>query len=217
MAQPKDKAAREGQDGCARIWCFRLVMSGTLGVSILMGSARAQEASEYQIKAAYVYNFAKSAQWPPSLLPDGKCTSGQVLGGDAEFGNVLTGIVAGKSIGTHPIAVKHLKLGDDLTRCHTLFFRASERQNTRTTVASLNSVSVLLIGEDPAFLGDGGMINLVMARGKIQFEVAQDALDRSSIQFSSKFLSLAKARAQAAVLVSSGSRSLLNIPPSPNK
>src|SRR6266404_1173841 len=40
-------------------------------------------------------------------------------------------------------------------------------------------------------------INLVMARGKIPFEVAQDALDRSSIQFSSKFLSLAKAHPDA--------------------
>jgi outer membrane biosynthesis protein TonB len=93
--------------------------------------------------------------------------------------------------------VKHFNLGDDLTGCHTLFFRVSKRQNTRTTVASLNSASVLLVGEDPAFLGDGGMINLLMARGKIQFEVAQDALDRSSIQFSSKFLSLAKAQPQA--------------------
>ena len=46
------------------------------------------------------------------------------------------------------------------------------------------------MGEDPTFLHDGGIINLVLDNGKIQFEVAQTALDRTNIHFSTKFLSL---------------------------
>ncbi len=198
MAQPKGRAEGEDRDRCVRMGFLRTALSGSLAILILMGCARAQEASEYQIKAAYIYNFAKSAQWPPSLLPDGTAPLViGVLGGDVEFVNVLTGIVSGKSIGTHSIAVKHHNGADDVKCCNVVFFRASERQSTRAAIASLNSGNVLLVGEDPAFLGDGGTINLVMARGKIQFEVAQDALDRSSIQFSSKFLSLAKAHPDA--------------------
>ena len=214
MAQRKGRPAGENRDRSGRRWYLRPVLFGSLVILILMGCVHGEEASEYQVKAAYIYNFAKSAQWPPSLLPDGTAPLViGVFGGDAEFVNVLTGIVSGKSIGTHPIAVKHLKLGDDLTGCHTLFFRASERQNTHAAIASLNSGNVLLVGEDTAFLGQGGMINLVMARGKIQFEIAQDALDRSSIQFSSKFLSLAKARADSDQQAG-GSRQLrVKIPP----
>ena len=74
-----------------------------------------------------------------------------------------------------------------------VFFRGSERKNTSVALASLDYANILLIGEDSAFLRAGGMINLVLDKGKVRFEIAHDALDRSNIHFSSKFLSLAKA------------------------
>jgi len=107
--------------------------------------------------------------------------------------DILKDTVAEKTIGTHQLAVKHLSMGDDLACCHMVLFRASERKNTRVAIASLDYANVLLVGEDPAFLRAGGMINLVLDKGKIRFEIAHDALDPSNIHFSSKFLSLAKA------------------------
>jgi len=51
-----------------------------------------------------------------------------VFGGNDDFVDVLKDMVAEKTIGSHSIAVKHISMGDDLTRCHIVFFRASERK-----------------------------------------------------------------------------------------
>jgi len=52
------------------------------------------------------------------------------------------------------------------------------------------------------------MINLVLEKGKIQFEISRDALDRSNIHFSSKFLSLAKADYESSGRQAEGPRQL---------
>lgn len=194
MLPQKSGKARQCRDRFARTWLFRAALTASLPILILGTCARSEEASENQVKAAYLFNFAKSAQWPPALLAEGTAPLIiGVFGGDDEFVDVLKGMVAQKTIGSHPIAVKHLHAGDDLRCCQMIFFRASERRATRAAIASLNSGNLLLVGEEPAFLRDGGMINLILNNGRIQFEIAYDALDRSAIQFSSKFLSLAKA------------------------
>src|SRR5438094_8300442 len=76
----------------------------------------------------------------------------------------------------------------------------TDDQNALTTQSLTNSVALasldyanVFIGEDSAFLRAGGMINLVLDKGKVRFEIAHDAIERSNIHFSSKFLSLAKA------------------------
>src|SRR5437867_11036861 len=117
-------------------------------------------------------------------------------------------MVAEKTIGTHPIAVKQFSMEDDLACCQLVFVRGSERKNTSVALASLDYANVLLIGEDSAFLRAGGMINLVLDKGKVRFEIAHDALDRSNIHFSSKFLSLAKANHESYNQQADGPRQL---------
>ncbi len=63
-----------------------------LAIVILCGlsGGHAQDASEYQVKAAYVYNFAKSAVWSNQSLPDSSSALViGVVGGDDEFVDIL--------------------------------------------------------------------------------------------------------------------------------
>src|SRR5690348_18514961 len=70
-------------------------------------SLYSQAAGEYQIKAAYLYNFAKLAQWPAGVLPSStSALSFCVVGGDDDFVTVLRTTMAGKSIGAHSLTVK---------------------------------------------------------------------------------------------------------------
>jgi TonB family protein len=201
--------AHNGQQSALQL--IRITAFGSLGILILMGCARGEQASESQVKAAYLYNFVKAAEWPAQSWKgdDAPLVIG-IFGGDEEFVDVLKAIVAGKTIGTHPISVKHLRMGEDATVCHMVFFRASERKNIPAAVAALRDNNhLLLVGEDPAFLRDGGIINLVLDKGKIQFEVAQIALDRSKIHFTTKFLSLAKGSSGSSNQHADGSRVVL--------
>src|SRR5439155_23694526 len=87
--------------------------------------ARAQVASEYQVKSAYLYNFAKMASWPTHV--HSKTNSKLVMcvfGGDDDFPEVLRSTLAGKSIGEHPIEIRHAQAPGELKSCHFAFFRA---------------------------------------------------------------------------------------------
>jgi TonB family protein len=151
-------------------------------------------ATEDQVKAAYLLNFAKLAEWPSSVLPNG--LSPLVIGvngGEEEFLAILQTLVTGKTAGTHPLQVKAVSSAEELNFCHLIFFRSSVgHKRIGSAISSLTRAGVLLVGEDEDFLRQGGMINLVRDRGSIRFEVNGDNLDRSGIHFSAKILALAK-------------------------
>jgi TonB family protein len=116
-----------------------------------------------------------------------------VSGGDEDFLNVLAGVIAGKMVGPHVLAVKPVNSADDLKSCQMVFFRASEKKRTAAALQALTQTGILLVGEDESFLREGGMISLVRDHGSVRFEVNPDALDRSEIHFGAKMLALAKA------------------------
>jgi TonB family protein len=169
-----------------------------LGLALLafqfLALGQQQNALEDQVKAAYLLNFAKLAEWPSHALPDGPSPLViGVSGGGEEFLNVLKAVITGRIIGTHPLVVKSVSSVEDMKSCHIVFFRASERKHTQAAIEALAQSGMLFVGEDESFLRQGGMINLVRDHGSVRFEVNADALDRAEIHFSSKILALAKA------------------------
>jgi TonB family protein len=172
-----------------------LAMGLTLLSLQLLAPGQQQNATEDQVKAAYLFNFAKLAEWPRIALPDASSplVIGVRGGGDDEFLNVLRAVIGGKIVGAHRLVVKPINSEEAMKSCQIVFFRVSERKHTQAAIEGLRQAGVLLVGEDESFLGQGGMINLVKAHGRIHFEVNPDALDRSEIHFSSKILALAKA------------------------
>jgi TonB family protein len=169
--------------------------SATLRTAFLLlflNLAYSQTASEYQVKAAYLYNFAKSAEWPERGLAAAAPLVIGVIGGEDDFVDVLKKTVAGRSIGSHPVVISRVSSDEEAKTCHVLFFRSPVgRKRTQSMAASLLGAGVLLVGEDSEFLQQGGMINLVPVNGRIRFEVDAVALDGASIHLSSELLALA--------------------------
>jgi len=158
-----------------------------LGVSMLvvMLSSLAfaqQNAGEYQVKAAYLYKFAKMTQWPEADLGPGAGMIIGVLGGDEEFVRVLRRTLSGKEVNGHALEIRHLRSPDQMKFCHVVFFRRSE-SDIRTSIQSLGRCGVLFVGESKDFLGDGGMINLVSQDERITYEVNSAALESAHLRF----------------------------------
>ena len=84
----------------------------------LVAAGQRQNATEDEVKAAYLLNFAKLAEWPSRALPAGPLPLViGVSGGDEEFLNVLKAVVAGKTIGTHPLVVTSVNSEQDMKSC----------------------------------------------------------------------------------------------------
>jgi TonB family protein len=172
----------------------------------LIAFGQRQNPTEDQVKAAYLLNFAKLAEWPSRVLPEGPSPLViGVSGGDDAFLSVLKAVVAGKTVGTHLLEVRTASSEEEMKSCHIVFFRASESKRTQAFIASLAQADVLFVGESESFLRQGGMIDLVKDHGSVRFEVNSDALDRSHIHFSSKILALARSGYGSAPAPSSNS------------
>jgi hypothetical protein len=156
-------------------------------------SLHAQEApTEYQVKAAYLFNFLKFVEWPGDPLVD---TNGRwVIGvvGDNPFGDNLTQIVSGKTVQGHELLVRRFQPGEDLHACHVLFISASEKKRLPSMLAALSSSSVLTVGDMDHFIESGGMIQFVMEEKRVRFAIDVGASSQARLKVSSKLLSLAR-------------------------
>jgi len=163
----------------------------TLSLS-LPAPAQQPSATEDQVKAAFLFNFAKLSEWPGRALPEGASPVViGVSGADEDFLAVLKAMVAGKTNGSHPFVVKAVNSEEEMKSCQLVFFRAAEKKHA--SLEDLARASILLVGEDPSFLQQGGMINLIRDHGKIRFEVNSESLEISKVSVNAKILSLAKA------------------------
>jgi hypothetical protein len=156
-------------------------------------SGLAQEAAptEYQIKAAFLYNFAKFVEWPPSAFADAQ--SPIVIGvlGKNVFDSNLEKIIHGKTVNNRPFLFKEFHTAIEATKCHILFISASEKEKLPKILASLQGTSVLTVSETDQFIASGGMINFVIEDQKIHFQINDAAAKKAGLKISSKLLSLA--------------------------
>src|SRR5450432_1238828 len=84
-------------------------------IAFVAGSASAQNAPsrESQVKAAMLCNFVQFVEWPSDAYPSSD--SPLVIGvmNPNPFGEVLDQLVHGKSVGGHPIVVRHFDSVDE--------------------------------------------------------------------------------------------------------
>jgi uncharacterized protein DUF4154 len=148
--------------------------------------------TEYQVKAAYLFNFLKFVEWPGDPLADthGRWVIGIV--GDNPFGDELTQIISGKTVQGHELQVRRFQPGEDLHACHILFISASEKKRLPSVLATLNSSSVLTVADMDHFIESGGMIQFVMEDKRVRFAIDVGASGRARLKVSSKLLSLAR-------------------------
>ena len=172
------------------------VLRGVFLVSLLalMGNVSITQvpaqADEYQVKAAFVFNFAKFVEWPREAFSDGGTLVVGVVGDDP-FGGALDRL-NGSTANGRRLRIKRLRLGDNLRACNILFVSKSESRNLGKILDSLKGTSVLTIGEMPQFNQSGGMIRFVIQSSKVRFEINAGAASQARLRISSKLLALSK-------------------------
>lgn len=147
-------------------------------------------AGEYEVKAAFLYNFTRFVEWPPEAFDGGSPLAICVLGQDP-FGSDLDRAVEGRTVNGRPLIVKRLRLGEGAAHCHILFIGTTEPGYLKHTIDGVQKSSVLTVGDDPEFLRAGGIIGFVMRENKVHFTINLPAATRAGIKISSKLLKLA--------------------------
>ena len=152
--------------------------------------AETDQPKEYEVKAALIFTIIKFVDWPESGAGKVSPLCIAVLGQDP-FGNDLEKL-QGKIAKGRPIIVKHFKRAEDAKGCEVLYISSSEKPQLHRIVRHLKNSPVLTISDQKGFCQSGGMINLVLLRNKVNFEINNSAAQQSNIRISSKLLKLAK-------------------------
>jgi len=153
---------------------------------------RTEPSKEFQVKAAFLFNFAKYVKWPERAFA--KDDSPLIVGvvGKDPFGTVLDRAFAGKSIDKHPLVVRRFRDVDKLGPCHLLFVPADEDPRTAKIAAHYAKTPTLLVGDGVEFAKKGGVIGFYLADKRVRFEINTDAAERTGVEVSSQLLKLAR-------------------------
>ncbi len=182
--------------GAGRVLALMVVAAAILAGSV--PPARAQSPpTEYEIKAAFLYNFAKFVEWPADAFADPRAPIVLGIVGEDPFGSSLDTLVSGKAVNGRGLVIKRLKPGSDLRNCNILFISSSEKKHLAQILASVNGASVLTVGEMDRFIQSGGAVNLLLEENKVRFEINLVVAARARLKISSKLLALARSVIEA--------------------
>ena len=172
----------------------RIPLAAATLVLIAMLPARGDElpSKEYQVKAAYLFNFTKFVDWPPKSFANASAPIVIGILGDDPFGPLLDGLVKGETVHNRKLTVIRARQIDDLKSCQIVFVGKSEESHIPQILAALGDASILTVGETEGFAKRGGIVNFYLDENKVRFEINRDAARKHGLNISSRLLSLAK-------------------------
>ena len=149
------------------------------------------QATEYQVKAAYLYKFVGYVEWPlrAEAASDAPVTIG-VMGADG-LADELQQVVAGRNINGRPISVRKLGPGDPVAGLQMLFIgRAAS--DIGELLADSRKNGVLTVTESDNAFALGSVINFVVVQDKIRFDIGLQSAEHAHLRISSRLLGVAR-------------------------
>lgn len=195
-----------------RIRAYRIVL--VLSALYIVPCIRASDGHsaaphEYQIKAAFLYQFMKFVDWPKEKVADSN--EPLIIGilGKDPFGDAFEPL-RNKKVDNRKTIIRryetleglkqsseenetelHRRL-EALRKCHLLFICSSENKYVTAIINSVKSHGVLTVADMIDFLESGGIINLIIEDKRIRFEISAVAAEQAKLKVRSQLLRLAK-------------------------
>lgn len=163
-----------------------------LCIAFSVAAVSAQSVTEDQVKAAYLFNFAKFTEWPSEVFGKADAAMNFCLLGRSPVTDELDSSVRGKNIDGHMIVIRHLHAPEEIKGCHLVFLAANAGKQQQKLVHFAKGTPVLLVAETSGFARAGGTINFVVENERLVFEVNINAAENSHLKISSKLLALAR-------------------------
>ena len=163
------------------------LLSTLLAVASPAAYAADAELSEYQVKAAYLYNFITFTEWPAA-------TAGELrlcVYGPDPFGAELD-MLQGKSIDGRTLAVARVTSVELLDACQIVFLAREVISNLPRILDRLQGRTTLLIADSPGAVRAGVGINMLNEADRVSFEVNLDAVHAQGLNLSFRLLRLAE-------------------------
>lgn len=202
MRQPRNinQPPRRPHAGCGGLrgwlgsWTWLVLpLLASLVFSVRAGEPQPPTSKEYQVKAAFVYNFLKFIEWPTTNAP---AANAPVVIGVVDKGPMLEALTLtakGRRINGHDLVVKTLENPAEAKAVQVLFVPGNDRKHLSDWLGEVQTASVLTIGESETFAHQHGMINFLLEGDKVRFEIDVGAAEHAGLTISAQLQKLARA------------------------
>jgi hypothetical protein len=172
---------------CAAVGLLCLTRAFAAGAD----SADSAVSHEYEIKAAFLFNFTRFIEWPSFSFAD--AASPIVIGviGTDPFGGTLPSIVQGRRVNGRPIVARHVTRDEEARTTHLLFVGLTKEEDIARLMRALSGYPVTTVGESPAFAAQGGTITFVLQGDKVRFEINAATAAQAHVRISAQLEKLA--------------------------
>jgi hypothetical protein len=146
--------------------------------------------TEHEVKAAFLYNFAKFVRWPD----EGAAGSPFVIAvvGEDPFGAVLDRTLAGKTILDRKVELRRLRDVQGPSGVQILFVSPSEQARLAPLLERLEGAPVLTVGDSEGFAERGGMIEFRVVGDVVRFDINLGQVEKAGLKMSSQLIRLAR-------------------------
>ncbi len=184
--------------------CFALILVWAVVVApAVFAGTGPQAADEYEVKAAFLYNFARFVEWPPEAMPDGNAALRLCVLGEHEFGGYLEPL-EGRLIRGRPVTVIEATGTSARTKdCHVIFVSRLV-DDVGKVLSDHAGLPVLTVTETEEPDSARGIINLAKSWSgppessrrsfRIVFEVDPAAAEAARLRVGTRLLELALIR-----------------------
>jgi hypothetical protein len=142
-------------------------------------------AQEYNLKAAFIYNFTKYITWNGAS----ENTNEFVIGifGNSPISVPLGEIARTKKVNDKKIIIRYFRTPQDISYCNILFV---SRRNIYPLSSVLQQVpsGTLTIAEDDGMAAEGAAFNFVIEENRLKFEANLKAISAAGLKASSELL-----------------------------
>ncbi len=155
-------------------------------------SAGTATLSEYQVKAAFLYNFIKFIEWPNDAFMSVRQPITVAICGRDPFGGYLAEIIKNEPVQGRRIEVIRATADQLPERCQLIFVSSSEKARLSQIITSIGTRHIVTVSELEEFCEAGGAINFRVEESKIRFEINPDVIENAGVRINSKLLRLAR-------------------------
>ena len=167
---------------------YRCLPAFVLAACLYPVTLPGEATKDYQLKAAYLYNFLKFVDWPRAAGGSSDAIDVCVLGRDPFYGEL--DVMSQRKAQGRDIRVFYLK-GKVTRRCHLLFIVGPDNPELPQVLEGLAGHPVVTVSDIDAFARRGGMIGFVTRGNKVRLEINIDALRRAGIRVRASLLNIA--------------------------
>lgn len=171
---------------------FAHMMCCTVLMLLLVIPASGAASLQYQLEAAFLFNFTQFVEWPESAFAGND--SPLVIGvlGDDPFGSYLDEIVRGEVVNGHPLVVERYRNEQQIRHCQILFIANSESNSFQATLLALKNRNVLTVSNLEGFARAGGTVVFLVENSRLRLRINVNAVREARLVISSKLLKQAE-------------------------